>query len=257
MAKADDTDISESEMIAILNSKNAYLVRAQKSDLAKNLILWVIIALTLLTVFKNFDAVPERIESSKIKANISKSISNGAEIEVIRRIYENRSPYEVPFIEKVKGIFEDKPKTYPYDTPLSSILHDIRADLFLSDVKPKEALVKEIDKIILEHEQQNPFDKLGKQQKDYFENIRQKSGDSYSFIQNDINKLSDELYSKNILVEQYLSDSKTSLYISIFSFAFALIYSIFQFFQSRPQKIAANIMSAIADINSSKEQKEN
>jgi hypothetical protein len=124
---------------------------------------------------------------------------------------------------------------------LSSVLHDIRADFYTGENAPDSNLISAINNIILSHEQKNPFDKLTNQQKDYFENVRQKSGDTYSLIQNDINNISEELYNQNLLVERYLSDSTTSLYVSIFSLLFALIVSAVQIHQGRPKKIADNL----------------
>jgi len=214
------------------------------SDIVKNLTLWLAIALILFAVFNSFGTSDDKVSATLLKEEIVSSIQKGADLEVVKRIYENRKKLD-------KGIFsilDNKGLEYPYETPLSSVLEDIRADLFLGESKPDEGFVSDINALISSHNQKNPFDKLTKQQKDYFENVRQKTGDSYSLIQSDMNNISDELYSQSLLVETYLSDSRTSLYVSIFSLLFALIVSGYQIYQGRPSKVAENLKILLEGI---------
>ncbi|HDZ9481989.1 TPA: hypothetical protein RUZ79_003422, partial [Vibrio cholerae] len=67
-------------------------------------------------------------------------------------------------------------------------------------------------------------------------------------VSTDLNKLSDEIYSKNLLVSEYLSDSKTSLFVSIASAFIAVILAGIQMYQGRASKLARAISRAL-DIN--------
>lgn len=219
-------------------------ISESRSNIAKNLLLWFVIAAILFAVFSRFSPENGAISQAEIKQDIVTAAKNGANLDIIKRIYENRKLLD----RNILSVFSDGRPKYPYDIPLSSILHDIRADFFIGEKAPDPKLVSAINEIISDHEQKNPFDKLTNQQKDYFENVRQKIGDSYGLIQNDINNISDELYNQNLLVESYLSDSKTSLYISIFSLFFALIISAVQIYQGRPKKIADNLKVLLEGI---------
>lgn len=214
------------------------------SDLAKNLILWLIIAAILFSIFSFFGEDNSRVSADALKNKILSSVQNGADLEVVRRVYEKRKPIKSGLF----SIFDTKVPEYPHDVPLSTVLEDIRADLFLGDNKPDEDIVSTINALIASHNQKNPFDKLTKTQKEYFENVRQKIGESYDLAQNDMNNISDELHSKNQLVETYLSDSRTSLYVSIFSLLFALIISGYQIYQGRPKKLADNLKVLLEGI---------
>ena len=66
--------------------------------------------------------------------------------------------------------------------------------------------------------------------------IRIKTGESYSIIENDVLKLSDEISNQNELVKEYLSDATTSLVISITGLVFALLVSGIQIIQNRRKK---------------------
>lgn len=222
------------------------------SDIFKNLILWVLIATILMTIFNFFGEGNSKVSASALKNSIASAVKNGADLDVVKTIYENRERMS----KGIFSIFDKREHEYPYDVPLSQVLDHIRADLYLGTEKPQDEFVSSINKLISNHNQKNPFDKLTKQQKDYFESVRQKTGDSYPKIQADMNNISDELYSQNLLVETYLSDSRTSLYVSIFSLLFALIVSGYQIYQNRPRKVAENLKVLIEGIFSEPEKQE-
>lgn len=211
-------------------------------DFFLNLTLWIIIIAIITWVTARNDN--DVISAMAIKSRISTAIQNDADLEVIKQLYQNRQSLN----KGIFAFFNEKQAVYPYEIPLSTILEDIRADLFLADNAPEQMFLVAVNSLISEHNQKNPFDKLTKQQKDYFENVRQKAGGSYPLIQNDINNISDELFSKNVLVDTYLSDSKTSLYISIFSLLFALSFSVYQIYHSRPKKQLENLRVLVDGI---------
>lgn len=102
---------------------------------------------------------------------------------------------------------------------------------------------------MLEHEEINPFDKLLVGQKDYFENLRIKTGSDYKNISNDVNNLADELHQKNLLVDEYLSDSKMSFWISIFAVFLSLAIGGYQIFTGRPEALKKLLLSLLAEPN--------
>lgn len=118
------------------------------------------------------------------------------------------------------ALANNKNNYYPQNIPLSSVLEDIKINALINQEK---SILSKIDLVISEHEETNPFDKLQNSQRDLFVNIRIKSEEDYSKISNDINNIADELHSKNQLVDEYLSDSKTSYWVSILGLLFSLI----------------------------------
>jgi len=134
------------------------------------------------------------------------------------------------------------------DVPLSVVLSDIRVNAFREG---KKDLLPTIEPIIREYDEVNPFDKLQVGQKDYFENIRIKSGEKYPDIVNDINNLVDELHEKNMLVDEYLGDSKMSFWISIIAVALSLLIGGYQIFTGRPEAMKKLFLDVAAEQKSS------
>ena len=134
---------------------------------------------------------------------------------------------------------------YSVDTPLSDILQDIRAEQYAKAPEAASSLLPNLDKIIREHTQTNPFDKLELGQREAFDNIRAKLGPNYEQVQVEITKLSDELFSKNLAVEKYLRDSTFSLWLSIFALFISLAISAYQLYQGREKRISRLFASVI------------
>jgi len=166
------------------------------------------------------------IKKYEVKKTISTMIANGADLDAIKHYYKG--------VDKFKwsisyGWRNEKNEHYPSDILLVTIFKDIRNDWYIKN-KPDQKEDGRILSLINEYEQRNPFDGLESSQRDYFENIRIKLGGNYSSVTTEIGKISDELRIKNNLVNQYLADSKKSLYISIASIGFALLMAMFQIF---------------------------
>jgi hypothetical protein len=167
-------------------------------------------------------------------------VSNGGELGTIKHVYENRERYKAAPSDFYKGL----PDIYEYDTPLSTILNDIKAEFYLQENNgDSESLFIPLEKIISDHNTSNPFDKLNVTQKDLFLNIRLKLPNKYSLIENDTNKIADELHNKNLLVQEYLANSKTSLIVSWSALVIALVSGFAQFYLSwiRPQKLVTRL----------------
>jgi hypothetical protein len=187
-------------------------------------IIYAGILITLLSAAK-------LVEKQNLKADISTSISNGADVAVVKQIYENRKALTRIFsLTKLQGEY------YNYDVPLSKILQDIRVDYFLTGKKDEEFIIG-LEKIISEYLQIDPFDKLESSQRDYFENIRLKSKDTYVMIRNDLDKIADELYKKNLLASKYLNKAETSFWISILGLVFALLIGVATLVQNRKKRL--------------------
>ena len=187
------------------------------------------------------------VNKEPLVTSITKAISNGADLTVVRHLYKQRK-VERPL--RLVSLFIRSQETYrsdeyyAADTPLSDILQDIRAARFID--KPTEAQSPQapLERIIREHEQQNPFDKLESGQREAFDNIRGKLGSNYDAVQNDLTRIGDELHAKNIAVEKYLRDSSFSLNLSIFALVITLIISSYQIFHSREKRLVEVLRKA-------------
>jgi len=209
-----------------------------KNDMKKKLIfykmfirnrafyLFMILYIALMTYLTWTTSGKLYINKAIVKDSIQKLIKNNADLDLIKHHYKDSKAEKWNIIRFWEKSIHDY---YDSEVALSVILNDLRRDIYLSDT-PDENLDKTIMRLINEYEERNPFEGLENVQKDYFENIRFKLGAEYSKINIDLSKISDELINKNNLVNKYLSDSKTSLYISIVSIGFALIMAAFQLY---------------------------
>lgn len=196
------------------------------------------------------------IGKGEIKESIFKVINNGGDLRAVRNIYENREPLDWSIFG-----YEDH---YDYMVPMSKILEDIRSDYFLKSKEGDEesrshndynnpsylkgsdvSSLALIDNILQENEQVNPFEGLEPAQKDNFENIRIKLSGDYDLVARDMEKLSSDLKTKNDLVSQYLKDSTTSFWVSVFALVFSLFVSIYQIYLGRDSRVKLIIASAI------------
>jgi hypothetical protein len=179
------------------------------------------------------------VQKELVAGNIATAISNDSDLRSVKQIFANRD-----LKRKKLFSFGEEDGVYKESVPLSVVLEDIRANLFLIE-KPDLELVNKIDKIILDHHQTNPFDRLDEIQKDMFINIRLKLPDDYQIIQNDINKIADEINVKNQLVDKYLDRSTMSFWVSISALVFSISIAILQLYQNRPKKLHEIINNVI------------
>lgn len=160
-------------------------------------------------------------KKDELQAEIATMAKNGADLDSIKHHLSTAFTQSWGLIYRWSN---EKSEHYRSDVLLLTVLKDIQNKALLDSEKKIDT--SEILKLISVHQQKNPFDGLEPNQKDLFENIRVKLNDNYGLISSDLNKLSDEFAMKNGLVNQYLSDSKTSLYISIASLAFGVVFPI-------------------------------
>lgn len=163
------------------------------------------------------------VDRALLISKIKLSISNGAELEDIVQIFENRKhvrrPFFNVFFEEKENSFDDY---YEERISMQKVLRDLKAELFLKKNVNQE-LAKMVKDKLNEHKRTDPFDKLELGQKIHFEVVQTKLADKYSDIQININRIVDELDNKNKLVAKYLTDATLSLRIAMI----ALIIGLF------------------------------
>ena len=228
--------------------ESEFLMPKMRSIDSVAFVLAAVLALALAFLTAAIGSTPfSVVKREPLLTNITAAISNGADLTVVRHLYKQRKAERSLLLT---ALFKRSQETYrsdeyyAADTPLSDILQDIRAARFID--KPTEAQSPQapLERIIREHEQQNPFDKLESGQREAFDNIRGKLGSSYDAVQNDLTRIGDELHAKNIAVEKYLRDSSFSLRLSIFALFLSVIISSYQIFHSREKRLVEVLRKA-------------
>jgi phosphate/sulfate permease len=222
-----------------LHYQKAVLERMSKQNRTRRLFLILILA-PLISAMTSLSLllIDEKtyLEKDVLQKDISTIALNGGDLDAIKQSLRSQ-----PTVSGWKAVFSDKSKYYGVDVPLSIVLNDIRVNAFREG---KKDLLPVIEPIIIEYEEVNPFDKLQVGQKDYFENIRIKASGAYPNIVSDVNNIADELHEKNMLVEEYLSDSKMSFWISIIAVILSLLIGGYQIFASRPEAMKKLFLDA-------------
>lgn len=182
----------------------------------------------------------------EIQHEILTAISNGADLNVVKQIYSNRDIEEFGFT----SFFEDFENKYESSTPLSIILSDIKIKQFLKEKPPDSLLIKKINLIQNEYTKTNPFDKLNNFQKEQFKNILIKLDKDYSKIQPELDKLSNELYNKNLAVNEYLTDATVGFWFSVIALIFSITMGITQIYLEKNRR---NTLRAELNIKKNKD----
>ena len=216
--------------------------------------------LPLALMIVSFGFLMATLGSSKISVvkkdplitSITTAISNGADLSVVRHIYKQRKQERSSLLLTLFARSQETYRSddfYSADTPISDILLDIRTNQFLAKRPDGTTLLDALDRLIREHAQANPFDKLEPGQRETFENVRAKLATNYDIVQNDIARIGDELHGKNVAVEKYLRDSTFNLWLSIFALFMSLVISAYQIFQSREKRAVRLYRQAIEQGN--------
>jgi len=187
----------------------------------------ITISLTIMFTQSLFTTDISKINKKDIHAQLSIAISNDADLRVVNNIYSNRSDKR-GLIDKF-GLKSDNEDYYDKSVSLSEILENIRSEQYYTATNGNEldkSFINKLDIIIDEHTKINPFDNLDDNQKEKFESIRTILGSDYTLIENDINRVADDLVEQNALVKDYLGDSKLSLRLSIVALVVSLLTSI-------------------------------
>jgi hypothetical protein len=224
---AIDNNLRASEMLDEANEQlNRVGILLGKSDkqFSKNKRLlyftaFLLFCVSLLWFTMLTGGIKFEYSKSQINKNISSLIENGADLDTISYALKN------PQIDK-RNILLSK-NSYEDNVNLNDILKSIRLSYYTNKPTDDISLAK-LEAIIIEHNEVDPFSKLQSYQKDLFSNVRFKADESYSNINEDINKIVQELDSKNTLVDEYLDKSTTSFWISTVGLIIALLTALFQ-----------------------------
>jgi hypothetical protein len=203
--------------------------------------------LVLITIIEE-NEIPDSYFSKNIKSDIQKVIENNGDLPTIKHIYKTREIKK----KKLPDLFVNKQTDYyPESTSLNEILNDLKVEYYKSE-NGSSAYLNRLNDIILLNNQINPFDKLQTNQKFAFENIRDKLDSNYVDIQDELNRIADELNSKNLLVDRYLEKSNLSYWISVIALVLTIILSTIQIYQNRNQRIG-NLLRGILSKENKKE----
>ncbi len=82
---------------------------------------------------------------------------------------------------------------------------------------------------INEAKDKHPFDKLNEYQKQLFVQLREKAGDNYTKISEDVIRISEELNERNEEISSHFSKSNASFYISLIAFVLTIFQLIYMF----------------------------
>ena len=151
---------------------------------------------------------PKYINKSSLLSSMSSVIKNGGAIDEVKQIFNSKTLVEEPFFG---GGDEFKESHYTEDIALSYVLSDLLVEYYKQKpFKVDSTYISHLENIVNEYNAVHPYDGLEDIQRYYLENIRQKLDSNYTFIQEDIVQLGDELDRKNLLVNKYLAKSETS-----------------------------------------------
>lgn len=225
-------------------SLDAKIKKRIRSERLQMLWLFVSIVLVVAVLWFMFFAY-KKMEDGKfyqkdlVMQDLKVIVTNGGGLGVIKHAVSYFPP-----ASEISVLVSSSDRYYSQRTPLAIILNDLRLDAFKNDDKVIQPI---LEALISEYEEVNPFEGLPPEQKDRFENIRVKSGESYVKVSGDVNGVAEELRRKNLLVEDYLADSKMSFIISIFAVLLSLAIGSYQIFAARP-KAMKRMFSEILEI---------
>ncbi len=183
----------------------------------------------LFEIISPFEGYSNKEEISTV---ITKAISNGADLESIQILFENREVSD-SFITR---IYLKPDNVYEEPIKLEDVLGDIKSQLFMN--KPDDSTLQKINLIIEEHRKSDPFAILQDLQRERFNNVRTKLGEQYPLVEADVVKISEELAKQNTLVKEYLATSTASFWISIFGLFFSISISAYQLYKSNKQVVS-------------------
>lgn len=169
----------------------------------------------------------KRINKKELWDKLNKAIKNGANAEILNDIVRNQ--------KRVKRLFNRNLKLdfYPNLVLLNEILEDMRSNEYIKDDTIDDKLIEKINSLIEEDKKKSPFDGLEEKQKDFFENIVNiLDEDNFSKIQNNINKISNELALKS----EESKKAKLNFKIAIVSIAITIAVGIYQIYDSSQTK---------------------
>lgn len=162
----------------------------------------------------------------RLKSTIAAIARNNGDLGIIKHAFDSKQLEPKPFYKRSSEYLQSH---YPENVSLSFVLDDLMADYYKrKDFSLDLPYINKLKQIKTENNLINPFDRLDDNQKYHFDNIRSKLDSTYVLIQPDISKITEELNSKNQLVNKYLNKSELSFKISIIALVATLIISAYQ-----------------------------
>ena len=224
MQVQDDDGMNRSEFFP---SKKEELREKIVAIVFVTIVLVFLAFLAVLVLAKiQFDDTP-LVEKAVVKRELSTVIKGDPSLKTVQRVYEKRKVIKPVFNSKI-----NRDEYYTENTPLSSILYDLKIDYLSPENTDQDTLYySRLEYIIQENEYQNPFEGLEELQRHYFEDLRYRIGDEYDIVQEDVIQIAKELDQKNQLVSKYLNKSNTSFRISIWALIATCCLSLFQIIQ--------------------------
>lgn len=180
----------------------------------------------LFELISPFEGYSNQKEVSTV---ITKAISNGADLDSIQIIFENREISDSFFTR----IYPKPDNVYEEPIKLENVLGDIKSQQFMN--KPDDSTLQKLNLLIEEHRKSDPFATLQELQRERFNNVRAKLGDQYTLVEGDVVKISEELAKQNDLVKEYLATSTASFWISIIGLFLSISLSGYQLYKSNKQ----------------------
>nr|DAM61250.1 MAG TPA: hypothetical protein [Caudoviricetes sp.] len=211
----------------------------QKTKFALRVSMLVVISIIFFTtgfLFWNivgFDDIytgKRYINKNELKQTIQTIIENNGDLDIVKHVFDSKHLVSKPFYKSESDYEKDY---YREDVSLSFVLNDLLADSHKNKShKNDNGYINRLRRLTTENNLINPFGQLDEMQKYYFDNIRCKLDSNYIVVQPDINKVTEELCTKNQLVNKYLNKSEASFLISIIALVATLLISFFQIYQT-------------------------
>lgn len=190
--------------------------------------------LTLSIFMLIYQSSDKYIGKDELQLDVINALNKNIPLDDLKMVYRKRSSvYSSSLWPIVKPhLFYEKSSL-----TLIMVLEDIKSKILvkasdLSDVDIKQ--LETISSMTAEYNKVNPFDGLDEQDIRDFKNISSNLPDNlYAEINDEILSLTSSLKVKNNLINQYLTSSNLSLYISLSAFIFSVFVTIWQLLSSR------------------------
>lgn len=173
--------------------------------------LFIVIKVFLITVEQ-----PVYRIAKNIKVDLSKATKANCTYEDLKIIYDRKERIDI-----IK-YFNSKTDTYEMSVDLSYILEDMIYDYYHKEIKDS-SYVNKLRYFLKETNLKYPFDKLTESQKELFNTLKNNSGNYYYLISDNLTNISEELYRKNEIIDQYLNKSYQSYILAIIALCLTIL----------------------------------
>lgn len=227
---------------------NAYYIREfeREDKLINRLFILIILAVLLYFLSTVFIPSGNYYNDSELKLNLSSIINNKGGLSSVKHEYEQ---VNLNTINTIAAITKENINYVSEKPKLSEILLDLKVDFYRDTSKSVIKNIGYLEEIIKEYNTTNPFDNLHEDQRYFFDNILNSSDSLYTTIEIDLTKIADELQEKNSLVNEYLSNAKSSYRNSMIAMLIATCSLLFGAFSTyRNIQNAKKIDKNLSDI---------